>query len=352
MRFRMLIGGLVLLIIVYTVFWFVSVHDARVEVEAYIRAQKEAGHDITYGSLDIGGFPYRIEVSVEDLQVKDTDGSGSWLLTSPKAAVVAMPWNLKHRILFAETISIRLDDVDLPGRIFTAENFRGSIVVDDDTTPLRVALTSNVFRDEIDGVPASVVIMKNAQAHWRAASEADVKTPTDDEENAIQEPLVWQASFKADELSYPDFASSPYGADIQHFNLMIDMRGSGLGPGATTSEIANWRDNGGTLEVTNFTLQWGALDTTMSGSVTLDQQFRPLGAFTASVKGYEPLIDHFIKLGVVAPEEADTAKATLDAIIAADNDNDGRLNVPLTMQSGRLFLGPLPLAELQPMIAP
>lgn len=351
MRFRVLIGALVLLIGVYVVFWFVAVHDARVQLETWLRDQQAAGHSISYQSMDIGGFPYRIEVQLRELEVTGSDGVGNWSLTAPKAAVVAMPWARRHRILFAEELTLTLDKDNDNSTLFVSDSFRGSVVVNEDEEPLRLSLTAETLEQKEGANDPDPLVVRNAQLHWRTAAEATGKQ-AGEEDGQIQEPLSWQLALKGDDISRAAFKDSPYGQMIQHFEGVFEMRGKGIEGSLSRASLAHWRDNGGTVEVTDMAVRWGDLDATMTGSVTLDQQFRPLGAFAAEVQGIDPLINHFTQLGVMAPEEADAVRSTFDALIAADTKNDGRLSVPLTMQAGRLFLGPMPIAELPPIADP
>jgi hypothetical protein len=194
--------------------------------------------------------------------------------------------------------------------------------------------------------------MTNAEAHWRAAYEATALTrlfPSEDEASP-KEPLQWQFAAKAQDIAGDRLAVSPYGRVIEELQVVMELHGAGLGPGATLQAIAAWRDNGGTVDVPSFMQKWGELDVKLSGSVTLDRQFRLLGALTAQVRGFEPVIDRLQQDGVIDAQEALTAKETLGSI--AGSVENQRLTVPITLQGGRMFVGPLPVANLQPLFEP
>lgn len=374
MRFRIFIGVLAALLVAYSLFWYVTADKARTDIAAWIKAQQDAGHDIRYSSLDVGGYPYRIEVQVKDLVIKGKSDNTAWALASPHFAAVSLMWNIDHQVLFADRLTLDMTAAGAPGAATTtqtliAEDMRASIVADDNEDPLRISLTAASLTMEghdtgtdtgtlAKGAPAPALVVpiakgvqfKDMQFHWRAASEA-VREKGAADDSGIQEPLAWQVAFMSNGVHYPGLEQGPYGADIQKLSLVFEMRGAGIAPGVSPAGIAAWRDHGGTLELTSGEIKWGQLDASMTGSVTLDQDYRPLGAFAALVKGYEPLIDHLIKSGGIEHQEAKTVKSTLDSIIAADTDNDGRLRIPLTLQAGRLMLGPLPIAVLEPVVA-
>ncbi|MDA5192606.1 DUF2125 domain-containing protein [Govanella unica] len=364
MRFRIIIGLLAALLVGYSIYWYVTANQARSDIAAWIKDQQAAGHDISYRALEVGGYPYRIEVQVKDAVVKGHNGDVAWTLSAPHFAVVSATWKSEHKILFADRLTLDMGTPGAEGQRLIAEEMRASLVSDDKGDPARVSVVADSLTMEglaatvADAAPGAQVVpiakgvqFKDMQFHWRAAAEA-VREKGEADETGIQEPLAWQIAFMSKDIHYPEFADSPYGPDIKDMSLVFEMRGLGIVPGATLKTIAAWRDQGGTLELTSGSFKWGKLDTKLSGSVTLDQQFRPLGAFAALVKGYEPLLDHLLKSGGIEHQDAATVKKMLDQIIAADTDNDGRLRLPLTMQAGQLMLGPLPIAALEPVVRP
>lgn len=350
MRFRLVIGGLAALLVLYVIFWFVLAHVARVKIAEWIEAQRTEGIEITYDRLDIGGFPYRLQVEVRDLNVTGREGELLWVMESPGATAVIMPWNRNHVILMADAGALSVGPEGAEPDRLKVGGSRASIVVDRNRAPLRISATAREIG--VDGPAAGPegLVLQNGEMHWRAGSQVTSRAPAEPQEGDPREPLAWQLALRGDHITHELLGRSPYGQQMQKFAAVFEVRGSGIDSHASPETIQAWRDQGGTVEVTSFQMNWGALDVLMSGSFTLDQQFRPLGAFTAEVKGYEPIISYLRESGHIDAAEAETAAMTLEAIVAADTDADNRLSVPITLQAGRLFVGPLPVANLPSLL--
>ena len=110
------------------------------------------------------------------------------------------------------------------------------------------------------------------------------------------------------------------------------------------SSIAQWRDAGGVVEIETLELRWGGLQLSANGTVTLDDQMRPLAAFSSRVRDYGRIIEAFVGKGILTPREAAVARTVFD--LMARRSNDGGLEVPITVQDGRLFAGPVALVAV------
>src|SRR5690606_19684738 len=116
-----------------------------------------------------------------------------------------------------------------------------------------------------------------------------------------------------------------------------------------------WRDSGGVIEFETVALHWGALRLSGDGTLTLDKQYRPLGAMAGQIRGVDAGIDALVAAGKMTLDDAAAAKAVL-GMIAQQDPADGEpgepyLPLPLTAQDGRLSIGPVALFGL-PSILP
>ena len=351
LRFKLIIVALAAALAAYSVYWIMAARRAEVGLIAWIQNEKTQGHDISYSALDVGGYPYRIEATLSDFHISGNAAGLAWEFNAPKFAGVVLPWRPRHVILFAKEATARLAPAAGAAETFAASAMRASVVMASDNVLERLSITAKHLLATGQAAGRPGLEITDGELHWRAAALASHLMPAvgAEGEETVQEPLAWQLAVKGLDITDPRLATSPYGDKIAELALVVELRGGGLSPQSTLATIAAWRDSGGTVEVPSLKLAWGELDLTLSGSATLDQQFRPLGAFTAEVKGYEPAIDHLRAKGDISPEEASAAKETLAAIV---NGEEGRLPVPITMQAGRMFLGPLPVANLPPLLTP
>lgn len=116
-------------------------------------------------------------------------------------------------------------------------------------------------------------------------------------------------------------------------------------PGSPREALAHWRDGGGVAEVTELVVNWGPLAVTADATIALDQDLQPLVAGTAIVRGYDETVDAMVGGGLMSQGQGATAKIALAAMAEAD-EGGKKVRLPITIQDGFLFLGPLKIAAV------
>jgi hypothetical protein len=104
------------------------------------------------------------------------------------------------------------------------------------------------------------------------------------------------------------------------------------------------------LDVKSLDVNWGPLKMKLDGSVALDEANRPVGALTAHFTDYHKLIDSVT--GSAETGEGQGFKALLDGLVKASGQPQNTLSLPFSMQEGTLYLGPIPVTSLPPIIGP
>ncbi|MGB6085995.1 DUF2125 domain-containing protein, partial [Parvibaculum sp.] len=110
-----------------------------------------------------------------------------------------------------------------------------------------------------------------------------------------------------------------------------------------------WQAAGGTLAISDLIVKWGPLDLTASGELSLDARNRLAGRLDARVSDFEKLVETMVREGVVKEEEARIALAGLVLISQFQGRRSNEVQLPIIFREGRLFLGPLAVAELRPI---
>ena len=107
--------------------------------------------------------------------------------------------------------------------------------------------------------------------------------------------------------------------------------------------LARWRDAGGIIEIDTIQGTYGALKTHAVGTVALDKDLQPLIAMSAKFQGFFPAIDAFKKAGYIRSGDAAIAKLVLGVLSKRGPKGGRSISLPLTLQDGQLFAGPVPL---------
>ena len=97
-------------------------------------------------------------------------------------------------------------------------------------------------------------------------------------------------------------------------------------------------------------MEWGPLAAAGDGTITFDQDMQPLAAGTLRVAGLGETLDLLSNAGLIATGQATIAQVMFGAV-AQPPAGGGRpqVKLPLTVQDGFVYIGPIKLAPLPPL---
>lgn len=334
MRYLVLVSLIVGGLLGYYVLWSHLIDQVAVQADLWIEGQKRQGREVSYESRKLWGFPYRLSMTLNKARWADPQSPAGWRIEAEEVTAHLQLWDL-HHVIF-----------DLPGQqsigwrdggaerrtTLSSTHFRASLVADGAGNWLRLA--ADISKPQLAG---------NLQ-DWSAdklllhARRAGNVPPSAD------------LALQADSLLLPPNADGPLGRQVTQLKLVGTARGSLFG--RTPEELlGSWRDSGGVIDFTTIALTWGALRIDGDGTLSLDRQFRPLGAMGGQIRGAEAAIDALVAAGKMRGQEAAAAKTAVALIAKKDDKGTAYLPVPITAQEGKLFLGPAALFSL-PSVLP
>ncbi len=327
------IAAPIFLVIGYCVYWFTAAEAVRTGIDEWVAAQRAQGIQVQSGDIDVGGFPLMLEANADDVVLTDPAGV---VWQNAGLFAEAPPWRLTQ-------IDFRIDGpqtLTVPGIqpiTVTAGNGFGDI---------RLANTGRLSSGSISLPDLAVLLpavgdLKIATLDLAIAEQPNGTAGTD-----------LAVGGDARQVDLPVSPLPALGSQFAHAGL--DMLVTAPVPQQLrTPHLTLWRDSGGTLQVDRFHLEWGPLIVDAHGTVTLDSALQPQANLTANVRGFLQTVDALVIAGMVEGEKAGLIKAGL-ALLAGAPDSDGiaTLTAPLSIRDRRLFLGPLQLALLPPVVWP
>ncbi len=349
MRYIVLVAAILIGVAAYSVFWFHVKGEAEANIAAWVQERRAAGDTVDYAALDIGGYPFRIEAAVTKPVFGRVDASRSWTIQGDMLHVIAAPWNLGHIVAYHE------GPFEIHYRSKTAADGDRAI---DLTGQSKTAGASAVWKDGVwDHADAEFSgLMMQARTAKAPLSAADLQLHvrkmhpgSPEDPGGIDQPARSEYALEATDLTFPGAVEQPLGPTIQKLNTIIEVHGD-KPLGKTIPEIEAWRDAGGTFEVKSVDLKWGPLDMQLDGSVALDDSNRPVGALTAKITNYDKLIDAVT--GSADTGEGPGLKKFLDGLVKASGQPQNALTLPFSLQEGTLYLGPIPVMSIPPIIGP
>ena len=139
-------------------------------------------------------------------------------------------------------------------------------------------------------------------------------------------------------------AIGPLGDIIDELDFGATVKGV-FPSGKLNDAAAAWRDAGGTVEIDRLRLNWGALGATATGTIALDQELQPVGAFSGAVQGYDQILTALVQNGQMRATDAGLARIALTMLAKTGPDGKPEIKTAFTIQNGQMFLGPAKLGK-------
>lgn len=329
--FRRVVLALAALLLVacaaYGFYWRHMAEKLRDGLEPWAEAQRAAGYDVAWDQVELGGFPSEFRYHF----VKPSFGAERPLpvtLEAPSLTVAVAPWNLRSWQLTAPTGG----RIAAPLGVFGFDLGR----IEASAKPgVADTLVLDIAAAMLDGVGlAEGTHIADATAHIAVPSHP----PTSHRDSALDAAL----SFIGVKLP----ASVPgFGDTLEELGFSAQLMGA-LPPGPLVPALMHWRDEGGTVELREFRLRWGGLLIDASGTLALDGDLQPEGALSAIITGQDAAVDLAVTAGTLQPQDAGIVKAVLGLLAKPGPSGDKAITVPLTLQEGRIYLGPASLGRV------
>lgn len=346
MRIKFLIGSVLVLIGAYSFFWYSLAQKAEQTTLDWIEHSESrlGGIKSFVGDVEVSGFPYRIVVEASSFNAEipaGRIGQKAVSINVPEVSVVFQPWEPNHAIVMTDYFDAVVGSLQNPDLTVNFDGVRSSVIFDPSTMSLNNL--SAVF-NKIDWYPnldqqeVNVSHLENAEFHLRRT----VGEP--EEQMSYDLPINRAIYFKASNARIRELATTILGEKADEIKVEALLHANEQ-PGYTKKDLAKWRDEGGTMSIRTF--EYGSSDSAinLSGDVTLDENFKPLGAFDANVTG---IADMFSKLA--ENEELPEITRALLRGQAQNQSLPGEVPLSISMQNGQLYVGPIMLMELPVVI--
>lgn len=339
--------------IIVTGAWFVFVQQTRQAIERWADTQRRNGVDVSWQALEFAGFPLRIDARFAEprFATQQAGQTATWTPSSlvftfssvaPRAVDFASPGAHEIRVLADDSNwSAHIEAKALDGRaIFPPQDYRRFERLRARMTSVRVSPADwseplTIGRGEIETAAPAAQRVDPQAVHPVAAS---LELGLDMGEIGLPAHLV------------DGNALNSLGPVVERLAAQVTVLGA-LNATATDPEtLAAWRDSGGTIEVSSLDLKWGPVLISADGTLALDENLQPIGAFATRIAGLEEFITALETTGVLTSNDASVARITLAILTrASDDGGPARVALPVTLQDRILRLGPIALLQVPPI---
>ena len=341
MRKCRLISGAIILVLVtgYAVYWHQVARIFDQNLAAWPEQWRAQGYQINVGRSEIHGFPWLLRSAIDQFEMRSPPGPQSWALSKQHGAVTLTgePWRpLGFGIELSREQSWLMTDGAGRDVLRLHSNWGNGDVKLGFDGRLKLIWLQGQLAVESPALPSIQI------------KEMRGRLALDDENLKDEQAADINAMLSLTDVDIDLPQESPLGNHVSKLIAAGFVIG-GIPPGSPRESLSRWRDNGGVAEVTRLEINWGPLAVTADATIALDQQLQPLIAGTATVRGYNQAIDALLAGDLISQAQGTTARVALAAIAQTDDDGN-KVKLPITVQDGFLFLGPLKVAAV-PRIA-
>jgi hypothetical protein len=317
----------------YTAVWFVvagRIEDGVVQWAQSVRAQNL---DVSWQKLGVGGFPFAFRIEMADARLQAHASVPAVEAQIKRLSASAYPWNFRVWRLDAPAgINAVAGPANAPLARLTAVTARGSV-----SAPSDGGASIWVGLDDF-GAEAGQHATAHQASLWVILPPHPPKSHT--------EPSVGVA-LDLQELTLPA-VPAPFHNPVDEIAFGTTLMGAV--PSAAPRRAAEvWRDDGGTLELDHFTLKWSTLGIRGSGTMALDTNLQPTGAFSGTVSGFNELLTALVAAGRMRANDAGLARLAIGMMAKPGPDGRPEISSSFTIQDGEMFLGPAKLGKIPPL---
>ncbi len=277
--------------------WNYLAGQVRDGIGQWAAERRAEGYEAGFASVAVGGFPFRLEAVIAEPMLAAPKGNRPWSWRGLSLMIETRPWALsKVRVLASGRHRVT---VMAGGKLKTIDIEFGSLIAALDFSPAGASFA---------------------------------------------------ATLNASDILYPRDPVAGLGRTTKRLNVSVAVKGDV--PGTRDAEtMARWRDNGGTIEISNLDIEHGPLDVTGDGTGALDANLQPIGAFTLNVRGFNEAVDRLGATGIIKPNTAALMKTVLNMLAQGQKNESATedantLKVPVSVQDGKLYIGPFVVAEV------
>ncbi|MGE5268465.1 MAG: DUF2125 domain-containing protein [Thiohalocapsa sp.] len=314
----------------YSAFWFVAASRIEGGLAQWAQTLKQDHLELTWQRVEVAGFPLLFDVALSEPRLRDLAEPSRGELRMPIVSASARPWNFYRWQLTAPSgLTARQGPEAGGGAALKAPSATGVVAASADGG---ASIWFALVRPAVDFGPR---VAAQAASVWLILPP---QQPQSHGESAFGVAVM------AEQLALPA-APPPFKNPLDEVDFGLTVKGL-LKAAPLRQSLAAWRDSGGTAELDHVHVHWGSVAVRGSGTVALDADLQPEGAFTAAVEGYDALLTALVEAGRMRTGDAQLAKLALSMMAKPGPGGRPEIATSFTIQDGEMFLGPARLGRV------
>ncbi|MCW9033236.1 MAG: DUF2125 domain-containing protein [Rhodospirillales bacterium] len=328
------------LIALYSLYWWSLALSFEQTFKGWLEARAGNGYVASAELVELGGFPSAISLSVEGLHLGGKTGDeAEWAWKSRQTKISSNPWQPnQYQIALSGDQNLRflLEGVPVVYQ-GSANSVTLETSIDFEGYPTKTFL-SLVGLNLISSNEVTPISVGTLKLNFKRLPSKAKDSP------------AMEIAFEAEGVSGPNILMSPFGGTFKRVVFSARQVGNIENQRPLISQIVEWRDKGGFIEVDHLALDHGPVVLSANGTVALDQEMQPLGSFTSRTFGFFEAVDVLRSKGLIKSKDATMIKLVLGVVSKTTGDGERRrLDLPISVQNRSVYTGPIRLVGLAPV---
>lgn len=338
-RFQLVVAVLASAALVFGLWsfaWYAMTSWAQKEVTDWVDLQRSLGAVVAYTSLETSGFPTGIKLTLTEPRYEGRALGRALTWSSDLLEVSAKPWT-PWRLHVNAPGQHQLNLGNGAGRALQFAGQAKSLEMD--------AVLGGVWPETLD-LRVQDLQMSGTESIAIAQMRARFSHSSSTQAGGTGMSL----RLEGDDLNLPGLLPRTLGDLIHTIDLALRVTGAVVPPSEADkaqSSLVTWRGSGGAIEVEHLKFRSGPLGIAAGGTMALDQNLQPEGAFTAKIEGFFQVMEILRAQGIM--REGDAVMATMALSALSKRPKDGGtpfMNVSVTVQESELSVGPLKIMKM------
>jgi hypothetical protein len=335
--FTAFVTTIIILSVVGWTLWSLSAAHYRAIIDGWIAVGRQAGYQISYDDRQTFGFPRHIVMRMTGLHWRNAEGID---FRTDAMDIAVTPWNWSQfDAKFKNHVSVAVP-MDAEGHALILSSGQGKVDVTlDSEGHWRHAQLA--LRDANLGLSPDYLFQAQ---RIKASVDRPLIPPSDHSQVGLT--LAGEAA----DITIPSAMPSPFGT--QAVKMTAHMRVMGRVPDVRKrAAVDAWNKDSGVVEFDDLSMHWGVLDVASKGTLGFDDDLQPEGAYAGIVTNPKDTMQALIDKGFIAMHDQAMLAAVMNMFskpVGADGnihmgmEGGGKgMELPITIQLGGLFLGPI-----------
>jgi Uncharacterized protein conserved in bacteria (DUF2125) len=330
------VAGSAAAVAVLWIIWFVGATRYQGVVDDWIRIGRDQGYEISFDRREQFGFPSHTVLRFTNVRWKNTNG-----------------------------IEFHAGDLDISADFFQTKKFKakfkGQVQLDAPVASSPYSLTLGGEGGEVDVELSDAGIWQDCSIAMKVARlgrspdyiffadtiKLSSQRPADEPKGAKIAGLTLSA--EADDVTLPAAMPPSFGPKMP--KLQIDLRLMGPIPDFREKDsVMAWNKMNGLVEFDRLNVEWGPLLAHAKGAMNFDDDLQPEGAFSATIGHPDQVVERLTRGGFIAATQQNMLNSAM-RYLAKPIPIDGLdgIEVPIAIQLGGFFLGPIKIFAFSPI---